>query len=414
MEYDHSDGEYINDVRVAFAKPGRDFHDYPKMVMADDDRLVVVYTNSPETLHVTKAATPHTSSGEWTDKLINTDNPTYPCLIKSSNGTLYVFYRSVGNSTDYRSLHYVKSTSHGDTWSAPMQAIDTGGLAVNQDPMNLNEIYNDCPRHELATSSSPERFVMGWTMSGGGPGAILHNNYHKDAHFAYFYPGNDTFGAVDGTNLGSTIDYDELNATLMFDSGPLDSDNKRIVDYYFAPSTLDPGGYPLMVFNFNKTLIAARWSGVNWEHSVVAQDAAYNLFDLEKTGPNRYRLFQAQGDVFVITSNDGGVTWQREHRIVANDGGSVSKVIRIHDAHPDIALLAHENNWTLFHSDAPKDLNYKGTFNVWTMRQVTINPIKNPYYVPSLMTPEEESLLLMQDVEPDDDIKTNVTLQKTV
>ena len=70
---------------------------------------------------------------------------------------------------------------------------------------NLNEVYADCPRVEPAHGNTQERFLMGWTMAGGGQGQNIHNNYHKDAHFAYFYPSTDTFANAEGDDLGDAI-----------------------------------------------------------------------------------------------------------------------------------------------------------------------------------------------------------------
>ena len=83
------------------------------------------------------------------------------------------------------------------------------------------------------------------------------------------------------------IGINEIRSCRVFDSGPLDETNKRIVDYYFAPSYLSGNGYPVMVFNFNKTLISATWTGSSWEHNEILKDAAYNVFDMEKTGSER-------------------------------------------------------------------------------------------------------------------------------
>ncbi|KAL3917554.1 MAG: hypothetical protein SGILL_004659 [Bacillariaceae sp.] len=390
VEYDHASKNYINNARIAFAQPGRDFHDYPRLVLADDGKLVAVYTDSPGltnkgnpgTLHVTKAQNNHTSIGVWNDRLINEDQPTYPCLIKASSGDIYTFYRSRAE-TDYRPIHYVKSIDNGETWSDPINAIDTLGLSVNRDPYNLNEVYFDCPRRWPATDLNPERFAFGWTLAGGGPGVRKHNNYHKDAHFAFFLPGGDTWTTVNGTNLGGLVDYYELPSTLMYNSGPLDKNNRRIVDYYFAPSRLDgTPDYPMVIFNFNRTLISSRWNGTDWERSVVLKDSAYNLFDLEKTGPFSYTLYIAQGAVFIMTSYDGGVNWQREHRIRPVDGSSVSKVILIENYHPDIRLVCHENNWTnYFDVDLEtQETYYDGSFKIWTLTERTTNPVGDPYH----------------------------------
>lgn len=388
MEFDHTLGEFVYHAQVARALPGRDYHDYPRMVMADDGHLVLVYTDSPETLHMAKSHAPHSSRGNWTQNQINADKASYPCLIKSSNGDLYAFYRSQ-KGTDYRPLHYVKSTDHGETWSEPRIAIDTGGLEDNMDPTNLNEVYAGCPRVEPAGNGLPERFAMGWTMAGGGPGVIKHNNYHKDAFFAYFDPLSDTFSSVDGQDFGSMIDYQELERARVFDSGPLDENNKRIVDYYFAPSFVGSANdddnnnnsttrETMMIFNANRTLYASKWTGSAWEHNIIWENAAISLFDLEKLGDSSFRLFHSQGNVLIFTTQDGGSTWRLDHKVSSPNGGMVSKVICIENGHADLPLIAHENDWSLYFSDAPRDLNYVGNYNVWSLREIDYNPIRHP------------------------------------
>ncbi len=185
------------------------------MVMDRDGHLVIVWTDSPDSLFMARAAEPGTASADWDVKKINDDRPTYPCLTKASNGDMYVFYRRTyyGRQTyfppmllfghtyvrsDYRPLHYIKSADNGETWSTPTAAIDTGGILSNRDPANLNEVYADCPRHEPSHDGVSERFLFGWTMSGGGFKHYSHNNYHKDAHFAYFHPATARFANAAG------------------------------------------------------------------------------------------------------------------------------------------------------------------------------------------------------------------------
>jgi hypothetical protein len=390
MEFNHAEKNWSNKTVVAMAKEGYDYHDYPRVIMAEDGRLVVVYTNHPETLHVTKADNPHTSTGTWRDRLINEDKATYPCLVKATNGNLYTFYRST-KDIDYRPLHYVKSTDHGETWSDPRIAIDTFGLQVNQDPMNLNEIYADCPRLFPGRDGGPEKFAFGWTMAGGGPGVVQHNNYHKDAHFAYFYPDDDTFASASGENLGSMIDYAVLKKTVVFDSGPLDEKNRFPIDYYFAPSYSGKDGTPILVYNYNRTLLASKWTGVDWETSVAFENAALSLFDLEKIGDESYRLYVAQGDLWILESHDDGHTWKAMHRVIAPEG-QVSKVFKIPDSHPDFSLIAHENDWDLYFSDQPEEVNYIGNYKVWIAKAITYNPMSQPRQISTMQDPSTPQL----------------------
>ena len=369
-EYDHQEQRFTNVVNVARAKGAPDFHDYPKMVMADDGHLLVVRTEHTVSLDMAKSDMPHTSQATWTNHVINNDRPSYPCILKVSNGDIYIFYRSTKESV-YRPMHYVKSIDHGNTWSDPVAAIDTG----NEHPESLNEVYFGCPRLELAEENNPERLQFGWTLAGGA----VHNEYHKDAHFAYFYPASDSFASVDGNNLGETINLEELPSTVVFDSGPLNDDQKRIVDYYFAPSYSLVDQSPMMVFNFNQTLMSARWTGTKWHYTTIDSDKAFTLFDLERTGPQSFRLFHSQGDIAIYTSENGGQSWKLEHRIVPRRG-KVNKVVKIPDAHPDMSLIALENEWAEQDEEPTEVMNYQytGFFQVWTLREVEYNPISSP------------------------------------
>jgi hypothetical protein len=208
-------------------------------------------------------------------------------------------------------------------------------------------------------------------MAGGGPNAVQHNLFHKNAYFTYWYPHNETFVSVDGNDLGQMIDNDELESVLFFDSGPLGTAFNRVVDYYFAPAYNDDGS-PLVVFNYNRTLLSAYWSGTKWELSTIMNDAALNLFDIEKKGPNEFRLLHAQSNILVFETHDGGRTWMQKVMVTSADGGTVSKVIKIDEPyHADLQYLALENNFT-----ETEELRYVGSYKIWAVKEVVCTTIR--------------------------------------
>lgn len=295
---------------------------------------------------------------------------------------------------DYRPLYYVKSLDNGDTWSESRKGVDSGGPLVNEDPINLNEIYYDCPRHEPAMSGRPERFAIGFTKSGGGPNITKHNHFHKDAHFVYFYPEDDTFSNVEGENLGHHVDYWEMKKTVMFDSGPLERNVEakylRITGYYYAPS-FDDQGYPIVLYNFNRTVKSARWNGLNWNHEVVRADSPDNLFDIEKLGPSSFRAYVTSGNVFAFETFDGGRSWEQVNVFKVPGGQNITKVMRIENPHPSMQLLAMENDIC-----APRLVetvddgcaqSYKGDYHVWVIGRraiKTLTPQKDATYILNL------------------------------
>ena len=242
-------------------------------------------------------------------------------------------------------------------------------MDANQDPTNLNEIYADCPRLEPASDNIPERFSMGWTKAGGGFNTIEHNGYHKDAHFAYFYPDNGTFTNVQGEDLGNFIDYDEMKTTIVFDSGPLDPNNKRIVDYTFAPSYLDGTRYPILLFNFNRTVISSTWNGTAWSYQDVVLDTSYNLFDVQKIGRENFRLLHADGAITSYETGNAGKTWMETSRIRSGKLSSVSKVITIENAHPDMEVITMEND-LCYWGECEK--SYSGIYKIFALDKATL------------------------------------------
>ena len=264
---------------------------------------------------------------------------------------------------------------NGETWTAPQKFIDSGGIDLNLDPQNLNEVYLDCPRLFPPHNGIPERFAFGWTKSGGGPNATIHNHYHKDAHFAYFYPGEDTITNVHGDDLGDMIDYNEIEMCIVYDSGPLDPDNKHIVDYYFAPSLTNETGYPIMIYNVNRTLMSSRYDGTRWVHSSVVDGSlprANNNFDLESIGPQSFRLYYADGNLKIFDSHDGGVTWKKPQQYSPGNAGKITKVQKIPDAHPELQLVATENTMCANgFEECTQD--YRGLSNVWTLGKGEFN-----------------------------------------
>ena len=186
-----------------------------------------------------------------------------------------------------------------------------------------------------------------------------------------------------GEDLGDSIDDRGIRSCVLFDSGPLDETNKRIVDYFFAPSYLSDTRYPLVVFNFNKTLLSATWTGSSWEKSVILSDAAYTSFDVEKTGRNDFRLYHAQRDVWIFTTSDGGTSWEKKHRIEPEEGAA-NKVILIENAHSDLHFVALETGFDRY-DGALDSRQYEGTYRVWAGKEIEHNPIRSPIFKKTLI-----------------------------
>lgn len=266
------------------------------------------------------------------------------------------------------------------TWTKPIVAIDSGGFPSNGDYRNVNEVYNDCPRHQARTVSNPERFLFGWTNAGGGPNSTKHNLYHKDAHFAYFYPATLSFENVRGDDLGDFVGYDELRRCVVLDSGEHQPLDKFAVDYYFALSYFDDSGYPLVVYNYRSNLIASFWTGAAWNHTIVTYFAPKTMVDIVKTIDGRFRLFQAKDGITVYESSFGEPVFTSSQLWRPTGGGKVGKIIVINGGHEDFQILAMENNWT--------ERSLEGKYRVWA---VGLDELK----LPKQQTEQETRLTLL-------------------
>lgn len=129
LEYDHEQNKFVNGP-VAVGRAVPDFHNCtygefiqgstlaetqsnddsiaslicwqalradPKMAMAQDGHLLVTWTDHTTSrrgsLYIAKSQFPRSSFGRWETKRIRFDSMTYQCIIKSSDGALYIFYR---------------------------------------------------------------------------------------------------------------------------------------------------------------------------------------------------------------------------------------------------------------------------------------------------------------------------------
>lgn len=255
--------------------------------------------------------------------------------------------------SDYRPIKFIKSTDDGESWTRTQMAIDSGGLSLNADPSNVNEVYYDCPQHFEADDQQPERFAFSWTNAGGGPNSTVHNNVKKDVFLAFFHPTTLTFSNVQSDKLGRVVDHTEMPTCLVFDTG---SPKKKIVDYYFGVSFGKTQEEPIVVFNHNRTLTSATWVGDHWVYAQIEQGAPNNQFAVERVRKGDTRVLQARGGVRIYESRDQGTTWDRVFTVTKPTNENIKKVIKLGgvDGTSSIRLLALGNSvWTLGREPLP-------------------------------------------------------------
>jgi len=374
-EYDHSnrqwsDSKIIGEIpdddffKYDWSEQQRDHHNYPKMTQLNNGKLIVVNSAHNSRLYKSISPSAHTIAG-WDSthyQEIKNGNEaihaTYPLVNKASNGDVYIFYRyTTDEAMDYRPLEMIKSSDNGVTFTKPVRVIDT----QNAMPSNLNEVYNDGFTHEPAHGDIPERFLVGWTMAGGGS-SNKHDVYHKNVYFAYFYPETDSWSDVAGNNLGSTIDEHEIVKCLVLDSGEIDSDNKHAIKYDFTASYTDRGT-PVLLYSRqignNKYFSWARWTGSEWISVNIASGKSLRM--IEKVGANKFIAYKKSGSkIMAYKTTDGGASWSLNDQIETH-AKSLNKVGLIDKFHPDVKFLALEADW--------KERDTSGKYNVYIIKE---------------------------------------------
>ncbi|HEV7900112.1 MAG TPA: BNR-4 repeat-containing protein [Planosporangium sp.] len=297
--YDHRAGTWSAPVRVGDG--GKDSHNYPTIVQADDGHLLVFRSLHNTELRVARSARPHSIEGNWTDTVIPEGlGATYPMPFKTASGAIFVFIRETAGDfdkrypTDFRPMKYVRSTDNGLTWQSSERLTgDRWNIAPQDRPDNMNEIYLGQLRYEPAVPGRPERVGMVYTLAGGGPEGHLHDRYHKNVYYTYFTPADLRFHAADGRDLGTRVDDPEQERYLKIADTELQAVNPRSPDYISLVGSV-AGRAPFVVWMridaagvvHDHTAVYTPWG---WRSAEVA--TGVRVRDMEEVGPLTWRVY---------------------------------------------------------------------------------------------------------------------------
>lgn len=324
--YDHRTKSWSAPIKVADG--GNDTHNYPTLVQANDGHLLVFRGMHNRELWFARSERPHSVEGTWTDTQIPEGlGATYPMVVKSAAGHLFVFVRETAGDldkqypTDFRPMKYVRSTDNGRTWqSSETLTGERWNIAPQTRTDNMNEVYIGQMRYEPAGLGRPERVAIVYTLAGGGPEGHLHDRYHRNIYFTYFHPGDLTFRSAAGRNLGVKIDDADQEKHLKVVETPLQTVNPRSPDY--IQLTGSTALTPFVVWmQLDAQGVVHTHTGIHtpfgWHTREVA--TGIRVRDMERVDPLTWRVYATSTDTTVTAVTTfklfAGTLWRSESTI---------------------------------------------------------------------------------------------------
>jgi hypothetical protein len=313
QSYDHATGVWSAPV-LAGAGDG-DQHNYPVMVLTRSGHVLVFRGMHNQQLFMARSNREH-------DVTSFTDGPvgpapaaTYPMPIVADNGDVYVFYRETMETvtrppnrapTDFRPMQYVVSSDDGLTWTSGQDLFGFPFAFGSSDrPDNENEVYVGQIRHQSAADGRPERFLIVWTLAGGGFEGHAHARFDHNLYFASFTPADRHFHDAAGDDLGTSIIGGAMDACLVVASGY--ANNSPGVQQLVGAVA---GGAPVVVWYTTDQVHSARWNGAGW--NVADTGSKFFFFDMQRLSENRWRLFAGAPGGVQTYLVDAGTSWSPE------------------------------------------------------------------------------------------------------
>jgi hypothetical protein len=298
MQYDHTTDAWSGPVKIFSGRSGSgggdfwndtDNHKYGAILVDGAGYLHVFYTfHGGQNVVYAKSRSPG-NINQWDIKEIpNTAGNTYGAAFRDAQGEIYLFFRQgldlgdgIGGCTPpngttckwYEPEVYVKSSNGGQTWTAPI-------LAINPDlPINNPTGYGTAYTWELRQDFTNNRLYVLFSPTCRGCGDNGASVF-KDQRAFYFNFSDDTIRTLDGVNYGTTLSYLEYSLSKFAVSGGEYSNPKPstsgvfILDgtyphiYYVAVSNdLNPGTGNSRVGRMWK----ATWNNTSkvWDKSIV-------------------------------------------------------------------------------------------------------------------------------------------------
>lgn len=220
IAYDHDANTFSDEVRIGTNPlPNGDNHGPPTVTVDADGILHVFYGCHTDPLQYARTANAHDISNWENFELTSMPDATYTSIC-SHGTTIYGFYRGY----DHERGVLVQSTDGGDSWKSHTVVDNRPGPGSDDDVYAQDvDFYN-------------RRIYFTWVTAYGGG----HGTERQMPRMAYFDPETEGVFSYDGTDLGSTVDWDQRHQCDVYDHRESDENtNERVVTarHGFNPAT---------------------------------------------------------------------------------------------------------------------------------------------------------------------------------
>ena len=169
VECNHAGGLHTwGTPQKVLTQPSAEKYNYPTIDILPDRRLVLCCATPFDNALGFSISTNPADASSWTTKTVDIGSRhhvEYPRIKVDRRGHIYLFYihQPDGKAAHKRWYHYVKSEDAGETWSAPVLAIQR----ELDDPNGMCELYVGYTASEPYRLGEPERWWFAFTSSSG-------------------------------------------------------------------------------------------------------------------------------------------------------------------------------------------------------------------------------------------------------
>jgi hypothetical protein len=351
-KYDHDTGSFST-FALRTLSPIDD-HDNPAVMIRDDGRIMVAYTQHNSATVYTRVSTNAHDISAWGSEVLlptSSGDYSYAHLYQFSNGDIIVFYRFRISGVE-RDTRYRVSTDGGATWGTEQRLFYVATERPYFKACQVGDILHFC-----STTSQPNEVPLG-----------SNDLYH---YYMDYNDGSPNFYESDGTLIGdeTALPLTPADVTLAFDataSGDnawnwaIAADESGNVAIVYQLSDGNPQGttvYPV-VYRY------AYWNGTSWSNNDIVTTSGVIHADLSEQyytagltiDPDDLskvylcRSVDGNPQLFLYETADSGSTWTPT-QLTSDGNGKKFRPFAVKGGHADAKVLYLEGLYSQFIED---------------------------------------------------------------